>query len=178
MCLIKFKLYPLCANQYGHAFTSDRVISQHTKPVVKRQKYRKSRKSTEKYRKYHSTGTGDLGWSRGVHRHPYCRVFLSSKRRKNEKNGFSKKPDFPVRIRIRWYGNLRGVTQRSQGVRRSEKSEKKFRTKSGFPGSGSGFPVLLPCRCDRSRKGYLQPKFQTSRCRSFEMDQFPYQTIL
>ena len=46
---------------------------------------------------------------------------LSLKSRKNEKSGFSKKPDFPVRIRIRWYGNLRGVFLRSQGVRRSEK---------------------------------------------------------
>ena len=57
---------------------------------------------------------------------------LSLKSRKNDKSGFSKKPDFPVRIRIRWYGNLRGVTLRSQGVRRSEKAKKNFRTKSGF----------------------------------------------
>ena len=36
-------------------------------------------KSTEKYRKYCGTGTGDLVGSRGVHRHPYCRG-LSLKR--------------------------------------------------------------------------------------------------
>ena len=91
----------------------------------------KLRKSTEKYRKYRSTGTGDLGWSRGVHRHPYCRVFRLKKSKKRKIRIFEK-PDFPVRIRIRWYGNLRGVTLRSQGVRRSEKSEKKFPDKIRF----------------------------------------------
>ena len=57
---------------------------------------------------------------------------LGLKRRKKEKNVFSKKPDFRknrisrIRIRIRWFRSIRGVTLRSQEVRRSEKSEKKF----------------------------------------------------
>ena len=44
-----------------------------------------------------------------------------------------KKPDFPVRIRIRWYRNIWGVTLRSQEVHRSKKSEKKFPEKPDFP---------------------------------------------
>ena len=47
-------------------------------------------KSTEKYRKYRSTGTGDLGWSRGVHRHPYCRVFKLKKSKKRQVRIFEK----------------------------------------------------------------------------------------
>ena len=60
---------------------------------------------------------------RGVIRHPYCRVF-KLKKSKNRKIWIFEKPDFPVRIRIRWYGNIRGVTLRSQEVRRSEKKRK------------------------------------------------------
>merc|ERR1711974_54987 len=71
-------------------------------------------------------GSGSIRWSRGVIRHPYCRVFKLKKSKKRKIRIF-KKPDFPVRIRIRWYGNIRGVTLSSQEVHRSEKSKKKFR---------------------------------------------------
>merc|ERR1712226_552537 len=81
--------------------------------------------STEIVPKYCGTGTGDLGWSRGVHRHPYCRVFKLKKPKKRKIRIFEK-PDFPVRIRIRWFRSIRGVTLRSQGVHRSKKSEKKI----------------------------------------------------
>merc|ERR1711974_411265 len=43
--------------------------------------------------------------------------------------------DFPVRIRIRWYGNIWGDPE-VQEARRSEKSKKKNSGKSGFPESG------------------------------------------
>ena len=86
--------------------------------------------------------------------HTYCRVFKPKKSKERTIRIFEK-PDFPVRIRIRWFRTIRGVTLRSQEVHRSEKSEKKISGKSGFPGSGSGFPDLRPCRCDRGRKGYL-----------------------
>ena len=56
--------------------------------------------STEKVPQYRGTRTGDLVGSRRVHRHPYCRVF-KLKQSKNEKIRIFKKPDFPVRIRIR-----------------------------------------------------------------------------
>ena len=68
-----------------------------------------------------------------------------------------------------------GVTLRSQEVHRSEKSEKKS-GKTGFPGSGSGFPDLRACRCDWGRKGYLQPKFQTSS--SYGSREYPLKTII
>ena len=90
-------------------------------------KYRKVPKSTEKYR-----GTGYLAGSRRVHRHPYCRVFKLKKSKKRKIRIFEK-PDFPVRIRIRWYGNIRGVTLRSQEVRRSQKKRKKIPEKPDFP---------------------------------------------
>merc|ERR1712001_277846 len=64
-------------------------------------------------------GTGYLAVSRRVHRHPYCRVFKLKKSKKRKIRIFEK-PDFPVRIRIRWYRNIRGVTLRSQGVRRKK----------------------------------------------------------
>ena len=75
---------------------------------------------------------GSIRRSRGVIRHPYCRVFQLKKLKKRKIRIFAK-PDFPVQIRIRWYGNIRGVTLRSQEVRRSEKSEKKFPENPDFP---------------------------------------------
>ena len=68
-------------------------------------------------------------------RHPYCGVFKLKKAKNKKKTDFrKKKPDFPVRIRIRWYGNIRGVTLRSQEVHRSKKSEKKkIPEKPDFP---------------------------------------------
>ena len=52
-----------------------------------------------------------------------------------------------------------------------------FFRKSGFPGSGSGFPDLRPWRCDRGAERSLKPKFQTSSCyssrdRPFENDNY------
>ena len=65
------------------------------------------------------------GWSRGVIRHPYCRVFKLKKSKKRkirifEKTGFpGPDPDQVVPVHP-------GVTLRSQEVRRSQKRRKKF----------------------------------------------------
>ena len=81
---------------------------------------------------YRSTGTGDLGGSRQVHRH--VAGSLSLKSRKNEKSGFFEKPDFPVRIWIRWYRNIRGGDPEVPRGRRSQKkAEKKFPKNPDFP---------------------------------------------
>ena len=89
-----------------------------------------------------SPGTSDLGWSRGVIRHPYCRVFKLKKSKKRNIRVFEK-PDFPVRIRIRWYRNIRGVTLRSQEVHRSKKSEKKIPENPDFPDPDPDFRICV-----------------------------------
>ena len=111
-------------------------------------------KSTEKYRKYRGTGTGDLVGSRGVHRHPYCRVFKLKKSKKRKIRIFEK-PDFPVRIRIRWYRNIRGVTLRSQEVRRSEKKRKKNFRKNRISRIRIRISVSLPRLLNGGAEGYL-----------------------
>ena len=83
----------------------------------------------------------------GNNRHPCCRVF-KHKKSKNQKIWIFEKPDFPVRIRIRWFRTIRGVTLRSQEVHRSEKKRKKNSGKSGFPGSGSGLGDSGPSGVD------------------------------
>ena len=76
---------------------------------------------------------GSIRRSRGVIRHPYCRVFKLKKSKKRKIRIFEK-PDFPVRIRIRWFRSIRGVTLRSQEVHRSEKMRKKnFPENPDFP---------------------------------------------
>ena len=57
--------------------------------------------------------------------HHYCRVFKLKKSKKRKIRIFEK-PDFPVRIRIRWYGNIQEVTLRSQRSVEAKKSEKKI----------------------------------------------------
>jgi len=76
---------------------------------------------------YYWSGTirGPSGNQGEFIRHPFCRVFKLKKSKKRKIRIFEK-PDFPVRIRIRWYRNIRGVTLRSQEVQRSEKKRKKI----------------------------------------------------
>ena len=81
---------------------------------------------------------GCIFWVR-LHDLFYCRV-LKLKKSKKQKIRIFEKPNFPVRIWIRWFRSIRGVTLRSHEVRRSKKKRKKNSGKTGFPGSGSGFP--------------------------------------
>merc|ERR1712079_704720 len=76
------------------------------------------------------------------HRHPHYRVFKLKKSKKRKIRIFEK-PDFPVQIRIRWYRNIRGVTLRSQEVRRSEKSEKKIPENPDFPDPDPDFRICF-----------------------------------
>ena len=84
---------------------------------------------------YRGTGTGDLVGSRRVNRHPYCRVFKLKKSKKRKIRIFEK-PDFPVRIRIRWFRSIRGWPWGPKRSIEAKKSEKKISGKTGFPGSG------------------------------------------
>merc|ERR1711953_992970 len=97
--------------------------------------------STEIVPKYCGTGTGDLGWSRGVHRHPYCRVFKLKKSKKRKIRIFEK-PDFPdPDFRISVHGVAMGAERATCGQNFiplaavvSEALRNPDFRKTGFPG--------------------------------------------
>ena len=107
-----------------------------------------------------------------VHRGTTPRSREVRRSKKEKKIRIFEKPDFPDLGPDQVNPVHRGTTPRSREVRRSKKEKNPDFRKTGFSGSGPGFPDLRASRCDRGAKSYLYPKFHCSSYYTFRVSPF------